>query len=99
MGVALGAFAGNYFGQQFDNNDQYAVGNAGQTALNSGQTQTWQSPNNPSLNGQIQPVGGTYQINGRNCQNFRQTVFLNGRAETAQGVACQNFDGTWEVLN
>ena len=97
-GTLLGAFAGNQLGAQFDQPDYYASNSAGQQAFNSGQPTTWTSPQS-GYYGQVQPTGGSYYQNGRECRNFSQTVYIQGQPTAANGVACRNPDGSWSVVN
>lgn len=36
---------------------------------------------------------------GRTCREFTQTIFIEGRRETATGVACRRNDGTWRIID
>ncbi len=36
---------------------------------------------------------------GRTCREFTQTIFVEGRRETATGVACRRSDGTWRIID
>jgi surface antigen len=94
VGTLLGAWAGSQMGQQFDRQDHTASGHAGQSAFNTGQQQAWQGPNS---SGTVTPSGPVFYQNGRECQNFTQTVYVNGQPNQATGVACRASDGSWVV--
>ena len=94
VGTLLGAYVGGQLGQQFDQQDHTASGYAGQSAFSSGQQQSWQGPNS---SGTVTPSGPVFYENGRECQNFTQTVFVGGQPNQASGVACRAVDGTWQV--
>lgn len=36
---------------------------------------------------------------GRYCREFQQKVTVGGKTEEAYATACQNPDGTWEVVS
>lgn len=36
---------------------------------------------------------------GRYCREFRQTITIAGKQEAAYGTACQQPDGTWEIVS
>ena len=96
VGTLLGAFAGNQLGRQFDQQDHYNSGVAGQQAFATGETHTWSGPN---AHGAVTPTGPSFYQNGRECRSFSQTVYSQGMAQDVQGVACRNPDGTWQVTN
>lgn len=96
VGTLLGAFAGNQLGRQFDQQDHYNSGVAGQQAFASGETQTWSGPN---AHGAVTPSGPSFYQNGRECRNFTQTVYSQGMSQDVQGVACRNPDGSWQVAS
>ncbi len=95
-GVALGAFLGNQMGAAFDQPTQNAVDQAGQQALNTGQMVNWQDPRTGNY-GTITPSSQSYYQGGRECRQFTQTIYINGRAETASGMACRAPNGYWQV--
>ena len=96
VGTLLGAWAGSQLGAQFDQQDHYSSGAAGQQAFANGQTQTWSGPN---AHGAVTPTGQTFYQNGRECRNFSQTVYSQGQSQGVSGVACRAADGTWQVVN
>jgi surface antigen len=41
-------------------------------------------------------VPGPYYVdNGRRCRAFTETIYIDGRPQTARGTACRNPDGSW----
>jgi surface antigen len=42
--------------------------------------------------------GPAYVQNGRNCRAYTETIYIDGRPQTARGTACRNPDGTWRPL-
>jgi surface antigen len=99
-GTLIGALVGGEIGRQLDRVDrQYAQ----QTAYNAfetvptGQTSTWNNPDSGNY-GQITPVR-TYQSNGLDCRDFRQTVYVGDQPSTTYGTACRQPDGTWRIVS
>ena len=45
----------------------------------------------------IEP-GERYQDNGRDCREFEQVIYVDGRRQTATGTACRQYDGTWRIV-
>ncbi len=48
--------------------------------------------------GSIEP-GHPYQTAGGICRDYTHSIQIDGRAETARGIACRNPDGTWRYAN
>lgn len=44
--------------------------------------------------GTVQP-GNPYQTESGICRDYTHTITVDGRRETARGIACRNPDGTW----
>lgn len=36
---------------------------------------------------------------GRNCRQFEQVIFIDGRRQTATGTACRERDGSWRIVD
>lgn len=96
-GVILGGILGNQLGQALDRNDQAAAVRAQNQALATNAPITWNDPQG-NVYGTVQPVR-TYQSNGRYCRDYVHTVYIDGRAREAQGVACQQADGSWQIVS
>ena len=63
-----------------------------------GQPITWNNPDNGHA-GAVTPVReGTNDQTGEYCREFQQTVTIGGRPENAYGVACQQPDGAWRIV-
>lgn len=100
LGTLLGAWAGSEIGASLDRADQAYANQAAQSSLETapiGTSTTWQNPDSGHY-GTITPTntvprGNTY------CRDFTQTIYVEGRSETATGQACRNPDGTWSVAN
>ncbi|MFT3811511.1 MAG: glycine zipper 2TM domain-containing protein [Micropepsaceae bacterium] len=35
---------------------------------------------------------------GRDCREYEQVIYIDGRRQTATGTACRDFDGTWQIV-
>jgi surface antigen len=100
VGTILGAWVGSEIGRSLDNADAAAAHAASQKAFETaptGSTTTWRNPDSGNY-GTITPTN-TYQQNGSYCREYTQTIYVQGRAETARGTACRNGDGSWRVVS
>ncbi|MGP1395272.1 MAG: RT0821/Lpp0805 family surface protein [Inquilinaceae bacterium] len=100
-GALLGAFLGGEIGKSLDRADQAAANQAAQRAFEtspSGTTASWQNPDSGNR-GTITPQSAYTNNQGRPCRNFTQTIYVDGQAQTANGTACRNADGTWTVTS
>lgn len=100
-GAVLGALVGSSVGKSLDQNDlmyhRGAVERSYTAPLN--QPITWENPET-GHRGEVTPIRqGRYASSGGVCREYKQSIFVDGRAETAVGRACQNADGTWNVMN
>jgi surface antigen len=66
-------------------------------ALDTGRHAAWTAPR-ASAHGRIVPLRAFTDTGGRPCREFRQTVTIAGRTDTAFVVACRGFGGIWEIL-
>ena len=48
--------------------------------------------------GYVEPEGQYRDARGRTCRNYTQTIYINGRRQTAEGTACRNRDGSWRIV-
>jgi surface antigen len=65
---------------------------------NVGETIRWNNPESGNY-GTVTPVNDGYTPSGRYCREYKQTIYVDGQSETAVGRACQQPDGTWEVVS
>jgi len=102
VGGAAGAFGGQYLGKELDPSDCHAASRSQQRAFDDaevGQTIEWDNPRT-GRRGSITPVrDGTDRQTGQRCRQFEQDVYIDGRRQTATGVACQQHDGTWRIVS
>ncbi len=99
-GAVVGALIGSEIGQSLDKADQMYAERAFQTAHTAplGETISWNNPES-SHRGSFTPVreGRTVQSN-LPCREYETTIYIDGRAETGTGTACQQSDGRWEIV-
>ena len=95
-GTIAGGYLGNVLGGKLDTYSRQRATSAQQAALTTGTLQTWQGQPNSGASGQVQP-GHPYKTAEGICRDFTQTIRIEGRAETARGIACRNPDGTWQI--
>ncbi len=100
-GALLGAFVGSSIGKSLDQADrmyhEQAVERAYAAPLND--TISWNNPQS-GHHGTVTPIReGRNASTGGVCREYKQSIFIDGQAQTAVGRACQNGDGTWSVVN
>ncbi len=99
VGTLLGALLGGEIGRSMDRADQLAAQRAYEQAQTApiNRTIQWENPDNGHY-GTVTPVReGTSSV-GEYCREFQQTVTIGGRQERAYGVACQQPDGSWKIV-
>ena len=99
-GVLLGALAGSEVGASLDRADRAYMGDAQKRAFAApvGETIKWNNPE--SLNyGSYTTVRDGTSGEGNYCREFKQTIVVDGRNEVGHGTACQQPDGSWEIVN
>lgn len=98
-GALLGALVGSEIGSSLDNADRAYASTANQRASSVpiGETVSWNNPDSGNR-GTITPTRDGYSSAGRYCREYQQTVVVGGREESAYGTACQQPDGSWEIV-
>jgi surface antigen len=100
-GVLLGALVGSEIGASLDRADRMYMQQANQRAHTApiGETVAWNNPES-GHRGTITPVRDGYaQQSNSYCREYEQTIYIDGRAETGVGTACQEADGRWRFVN
>ena len=106
-GVILGGIAGNAIAKDACGNerdDAYYYNNSYYDAFsdtNDGEQYQWR---NPYTNNYGYVTAGDYYEDGYGgydgpCREFEQRVYIDGRPETATGIACRQPDGTWRIVS
>ncbi len=99
-GVLLGTLVGSEIGRSLDAADRMQMEQAQQEsyARPIGETVSWSNPESGNSGTYTATREGTSNL-GRYCREYTQTIYIDGQAETGVGTACQNDDGTWEIVN
>jgi surface antigen len=100
IGATAGALIGNRIGAALDDEDKRRAYAAEMEALErgpSGAPVGWRNPDSGRY-GSVVP-GPAYVREGRNCRAYTETIYIEGRPQTARGTACRNPDGTWTPLS
>ena len=99
-GALLGAYMGNEIGKSLDRADRVQMNTAyveaQQAPLN--EPISWNNPESGNY-GEVVATKQGYTPTGKYCREFQQTVYIGGQEETAYGEACQQPDGSWQIMN
>lgn len=99
-GVLLGGWAGNEIGVSLDRADRGYMGQAQSQAYAApiGQQIVWNNPQSGN-SGTIEPVReGRDSGSGAYCREYQTSVVVGGKRQSAYGTACQQPDGSWQVV-
>lgn len=98
-GVLLGGWLGNEIGASLDRADRAYLSGAENRAYTApiGQQITWNNPQSGN-SGVIVPVRDGYANNGAYCREFQQTITVGGQRQQGYGKACQQPDGSWQIV-
>lgn len=99
-GVLVGAILGSELGRSLDKADMIYANQANTQAHSApvGETINWSNPESGN-SGAVTPVRDGYSSVGRYCREYQQRITVGGRDETAYGTACQQPDGSWEIID
>lgn len=100
IGAGVGALIGNRIGASLDDQDKKLAYEAEMNALDRGQSGapvSWRNPDSGRY-GSVVP-GPAYVDNGRNCRAYTETIYIDGRPQTARGTACRSPDGSWTPIS
>lgn len=98
-GAVLGALVGSEIGSSLDKADLAYARQAEYNALNApvGEQINWNNPQS-GHSGYVQTVREGQSTSGRYCREYQHTVTVGGQQQQAYGTACQQPDGSWEVV-
>jgi surface antigen len=98
-GVLIGALLGSEIGHSMDEVDRMRANEAVVRAHAAplGEKVTWNNPES-GHRGSVTPTRDGYSDSGSYCREFYETVNIGGRTEDAYGVACQQPDGSWRIV-
>ena len=91
--AALGGVLGGPVGASLTEADWAVAWKAQIAALNSGQRRSWRGAR--GVFGFVEPGSET----GGGCRAYSQTIYVSGRPNRGQGVACKQADGTWRMTS
>ncbi len=99
-GVLLGALVGSEIGTSLDRADRMYMAQAQNRVYSApiGETVTWNNPES-GHQGTYTAVRDGTSSTGRYCREYQQTVTVGGQQQSAYGTACQQPDGSWEIVN
>ncbi|MCP1337461.1 RT0821/Lpp0805 family surface protein [Futiania mangrovi] len=101
VGTIAGAYLGQQIGRSLDEQDRLLARRTTYDALESGRSYepvSWRNPDS-GHSGEVTPGPSYKSAQGYDCREYTQTVYIDGRRETAKGTACREPDGTWRVVN
>lgn len=93
-GAALGGVVGNAIGRDLDEQDRQAAYDAQAAAWESGQRRPWRGG---KAYGYVEP-GPEFADSRGQCRNYTHRIYIDGRPQSAQGVACRGADGMWRPV-
>lgn len=98
-GVILGGVAGSQLAKSGDDCDQYYASYAYSDAFERDPYDRveWRNPRSGNY-GYVTPADYYRDRRGNYCRNYEQEIYINGRRQVAEGVACQNRDGSWRIV-
>ncbi|HEX9569060.1 MAG TPA: RT0821/Lpp0805 family surface protein [Rhodospirillales bacterium] len=100
IGALAGAWAGSEVGKSLDKADKMYAQRTAQQSLEynqAGQAAAWRNPDS-GHSGTVTPTRTYVSSDGQNCREFEQTIYIDGKQETAKGRACRRADGTWQIV-
>src|SRR5271167_3946845 len=92
-GAALGGVLGGPLGASLTDDDRQAAWEAQIAALDSGQRRSWRGSH--GVFGFVEPGAET----GSGCRAYAQTIYVAGRPNRGQGIACKQPDGGWKMTS
>lgn len=100
VGTLLGVLVGSEIGRSLDKADMAYMQQANQQAHSApvGEAITWNNPESGN-SGSITTVRDGEDTAGRYCREYQQTIYVGGQQETGYGVACQQPDGSWQIVS
>lgn len=100
-GTVVGGFVGGSIGRNMDEVDRLRLAQAQQRAIyntQGGQPQQWYNPNTGNY-GTVTANQPFQNANGQYCREFSQTIVVGGQTQDAYGRACQQPDGSWQIVS
>lgn len=100
IGVLLGGLVGSEVGRSLDKADMVYANQANTRAHSSplGEEISWNNPQSGNY-GSVTPTNDGRDTSGRYCREYQQTIYVGGKQESGYGIACQQADGSWEIVS
>ena len=94
-GALLGGYLGRTIGRNMDDSDRRQAG----VALSdpNRQPSSWTNPET-GYRYTVTPINDYTSATGQPCQDYIMDIDMNGRTEQVRGTACQQSDGSWQVV-
>lgn len=99
VGTLIGALVGSEVGKSLDRADIAYARQAENNALSApvGEEIHWNNPNT-GHSGYVETVREGQSTAGRYCREYQHTIMVGGQQQQAYGTACQQPDGSWEIV-
>lgn len=100
VGVLLGTLVGSEVGRSLDKADMVYAQRANHEAHSApiGESISWNNPETGN-SGSVTPVRDGSDTAGRYCREYQQTIYVGGQQEMGYGIACEQPDGSWEIVS
>ena len=104
IGAGIGALVGSSVARSLDQASAARASQATTTALNrsptGGQGISWNNPSNSggAARGTVRITRDGQDQAGRFCREYQHKVTIGGKQERAYGTACQQPDGSWQIV-
>lgn len=100
-GAVLGGLAGSEIGKSLDRADHAYMNQAYSKAMTApaGQNITWSNPDSGNSGSYNTIRTGRDNSTGTMCREYQQTIKVGGKTQQGVGTACQNADGSWQIVN
>jgi len=98
-GVLLGGLLGGAVGTSLDQRDRELAAYHTHRSLEyvpSGQRTYWENPDSGNY-GYVEPYPVYRGPAGQYCREYQQTIYIDGRPQSAYGTACRQPDGSWAL--
>lgn len=97
-GASLGSLLSARVKEKLNQRDRENVDSAADRSFRKGERVEW-SNQKTGRRGYVQP-GRIYKATSGNlCRDFTNTILYKDREDVVNGTACQNEDGTWQIVS
>lgn len=100
LGALVGAFAGSSVGSSLDRADELYADRALQRvgSVRTGQRVAWRNTETGN-SGVLVPTTAARRTSAGVCREYQQTITVGGRTQQGFGTACQQSDGSWQIVS